>query len=135
MLMQLLIYQFIFIFSSNNNRFYNIYIDKILYEFDEANSPSFNIILLAKEKIQNNLEFNAYLISDDGKAQISLKCKNSNKKELKCPTTQNNFPINHKSKYYFYYNYFNSSKIFLNNERIFKDKNKISLIFKPEIYI
>ena len=136
MLMQLLIYQFIFIFifSSNHNRFYNIDIDKILYEFDEANSPSINIIILTKEKIQNNLEFNANLISDDGKDKISLQCKNANKKEIKCLIIQNYFSINLKSKYYFYYNYFNSSKIFLNNERIFKDKNKISLIFKPEIY-
>ena len=134
MLIQLLIYQFIFIFSSDHNRFYNICIDKILYEFDEANSPSINIIILTKEKIQNNFEFNANLISDDGKDQISLKCKNTNEKEIKCATAQNNFSINLKSKYYFYYNYFNNSKIFLNNERIFKDKNKISLIFKPEIY-
>ena len=134
MLIQLLIYQFILVFSSNHNRFYNICIDKILYEFDEENSPSINIIILTKEKIQNKFEFNANLISDDGKDQISLKCKNTNEKEIKCPTTQNNFSINLKSKYYFYYNYFNSSKILLNSERIFKDKNKISLIFKPEIY-
>ena len=134
MLIQLLIYQFIFIFSSNHNKFYNIYIDKILYEFDEANSPSINIIILTKDKIQNNLEFNANLISDDGKDQISLKCKNSKKKEIKCLIIQNFFSINLKNKYYFYYNYFNNSKIFLNNERIFKNKNKISLIFRPEIY-
>lgn len=135
MLIQLLINQFIFIFSSNHNKFYNIYIDKILYEFDEANSPSINIIILTKDKIQNNLEFNANLISNNGKDLINLKCKNSKKKEIKCLIIQNYFSINLKSKYYFYYNYFNNSKIFLNNEKIFKNKNKISLIFKPEIYI
>lgn len=134
MLIQLLINQFIFIFSSNHNKFYNIYIDKILYEFDEANSPSINIIILTKDKIQNNLEFNANLISNNGKDLINLKCKNSKKKEIKCLIIQNYFSINLKSKYYFYYNYFNNSKIFLNNEKIFKNKNKISLIFKPEIY-
>ena len=135
MAIKLLIYLFIFIFSSIQNKFYNIYLDKIIYEFSETNSSFIYVMILSKEQILENLKFNAYLKSDEGNNKFTLKCGNAGIKIIKCSSSknENNFLINFKAKYYFYYSCLDNCKVTLNNEPIFEDKNKISLIFKPEI--
>jgi hypothetical protein len=64
---------------------------------------------------------------------LFLKCFKINKKAIKCFSKKYNY-INHKLRYFFYYNCLNKCKFLLNNKTFFEDKNKISLIFKPEIY-
>ena len=62
-----------------------------------------------------------------------MKCLNKNKHLIKCLLSKKNITFNIKDKYYFFFNFSNTYKLTINNNKIFEDKNRISLIFKPEI--
>lgn len=134
MLKILLLYQFIYIFPLINNKLnYIINIVDIRYELAYTNYSIINVIILTQDKINNYLEFEAYLISEDKQNKLFLKCFNINIKTIKCFSKKKKY-FNQKLRYFFYYNCLNNCKLSLNNKTIYKDKNSISLIFKPEIY-
>ena len=129
----LLLYEFNHFLLLTKNNFTNININEIVYELTYSNSSIINVFILSQNKINIYLEFEAFLISENKQSKLLLKCFKINKKAIKCFSKKYNY-INLKIRYFFYYNCLNKCKFLLNNKTIFEDKNKISLIFKPQIY-
>ena len=119
--------------SGNNNNFHNINIKTILYELIYDDLPNIKIIILTQNIIINDdIKFKAYLKSIFNKIEYILECKIINN-IIECYILDSNYKLDIKYKYYFFYNLSDYYNLTLNYSKIFKDKNRISLIFKPEI--
>ena len=131
----LLLYLFsiVILLNDNNSYFYNINIKEIKYELSYNTFSILKIKLICKNIILKKIAFNAYLKSNSKGNAFLLKCLNINKHLIKCLLSKKNITFNIKDKYYFYFNFSNTYKLTINNNKIFEDKNRISLIFKPEI--
>ena len=78
-------------------------------------------------------EFNSYLKSSNNKYEFLLNCKIINNYLIECFLSKKNILFNIKEKYYFFFNSSDYYNLTFNGQKIFEDKNKKSLIFKPDI--
>ena len=120
-------------FNFINNILYNINIKEISYELNDKISSKIKVIIFSDYNLKNNVNFNAYLKSEDKNNKLLLKCSNKNLFIIECILIETLKNI--KQSYFFYYNCSNQTNIKFNNKCIYKDKNKISFIYKPYIYI
>ena len=118
--------------NSNNSLFFNINIKRILYEFKYNNLSFIKIKLISQNIILKKILFNAYLKSNSNKYDCLLKCLTIRDNLIEC-FSKKNLIFDIKDKYYFFFNSSNIHNLTINNNKIFEDKNKISLIFKPEV--
>ena len=90
---------------------------------------------IAKQIISeiNNMIFKAFLISDDNLKIFPLNCFNDQINIISC-SINNNITLDINKKYYFHFNQKKSfSSLYFDGKEKFDDKNRISLIFHPEI--
>jgi len=108
----------------------NINIESISYELTYNNYSVIKVVIKTFDEITNEISFNGYLKSEEGK-EYKLDCSNKFYDVIECYSGKNvTFDLD--DKFYFYYNKTNSIYSF-NEEVIFQDDKRISLLFKPEI--
>ena len=119
--------------KNNNENIETIKVLSISYELRYNNSLYIKVIINSCNNIINKLQFKAFLKSDDELNEFSLNCNNKGSNLIICLTTDNPI-LDKKKKYYFYYNKNrSSSSLAFNDQDIFSDNNRISLIFHPDI--
>ena len=132
----ILIFLFItnfFIIKCDSEDSNNINIETISYELTYNNYSVVKVVIKTNEEIEADISFIAYLKSEGENKEYRLNCSNTFYDVIECLSPRNiSFNIN--DKYYFYYNQTNS-KITFNENDIFEDEKRVSLIFKPEITI
>ena len=110
----------------------NINVVSISYELTYDNNSVVKVIIKAYDEIVYNINFKAYLKSDDEKTQYVLNCSNSFYDTIEC-LSERNITIDTQKKYFFYYSKGEKDKITFDEKNIYEDNKKISFIFKPEI--
>ena len=111
----------------------NINIQSIFYELTYNNYSVIKVTIKTFDEFESDISFTAYLRSVDEKKDYKLNCCHSVYDMIDC-YSERNITLNLNDKFYFYYNKTNS-KITLDENDIFEDDKKISLIFKPEISV
>ena len=129
----LYLFSFFILLYGKNNFIYNINTKEIIYELTYNNLSYIKTKLLCKSIILKKISFNAYLKSNSNKSELLLKCENINKYLIECIISNKNILFHNKDKYYFFFNSSDTYNLTINNNKIFKDKKRISLIFKPKI--
>ena len=127
MLLLFFLYKFYYI-----NTLENININFIKYELFYNNFTTVKVIISTHEEIKDNIEFDAFLNSENKNIQLLLKCSNINLFIIECISFTKQI-IDYQLKYYFYYNCMNNCNLIINKKKTFEDNNRISFIFKPYI--
>ena len=120
-----------FIYNDNYGNHDNINVVSISYELTYNNYSVVKVTIKAYDEIVYNINFNAYLKSDD-KNKYALNCSNFFYDTIEC-LSEPNISIDTSKKYYFYYEKGEKDKITFDGKTIYEDNKKISLIFKPEV--
>ena len=108
----------------------NINIESISYELTYNNYSVVKVVIKTFDELTNDISFIGYLKSEEGK-EYKLDCSNKFYDVLECYSGRNiTFDLD--DKFYFYYNKTKSVYSF-NEEDIFEDNKRVSLLFKPEI--
>jgi len=110
----------------------NIYINSITYELSYNEFSIIKVTIKLFDEINSDINFKAYLKSDNNNNEYILNCSNKYYDTIEC-LSQNNVTFHTHDYYYFYYKKENNMKYFFNGEAIFEDNKRISLIFKPFI--
>ena len=110
----------------------NINILSISYELAYSNTSIVKVVLKTYEEITNDLNFRAYLKSDEEEKSYPLKCSNTVLETIEC-YSERNIILNLEDKYYFYYQKAKIENLTLDGRETIEDDDKISLVFKPEI--
>lgn len=108
----------------------NINIESISYELTYNNYSVVKVVIKTFDEINYELSFIGYLKSEEGK-EYRLNCSNKFYDVIEC-YSKRNVSFNLEDKFYFYYNKTNSIYTF-NEQDIFEDSKRVSLLFKPEI--
>ena len=108
----------------------NINIESISYELTYNNYSVVKVVIKTSDEINKDISFIGYLKSDKGK-EYKLNCSNQFYEVIEC-YSERNITFDLDDKFYFYYNKKNSIYS-LNEEDIFEDNKRVSLLFKPEI--
>ena len=111
----------------------NINIQSIFYELTYNNYSVVKVTIKTYDEFESEISFTGYLKSVNEKKDYKLNCCHSVYDMIDC-YSERNITLNLNDKFYFYYNKTNS-KITLDENDIFEDDKKISLIFKPEISV
>ena len=131
---------FIFIFNLNiiiyncdNGECNRINVLYILYELSIDINPVLKVKIYISNNLHHFISFRAFLKTDDNLEIYSLNCFNEQFNLISCSINKNVTLDIHK-RYYFHFNQKkSSSSFFFNGKEMFDDKNRISLIFHPEI--
>ena len=131
---------YIFIFNLNiiinncDNKEYNkINVLSISYELLTNINPVLKVKIYISNNLNHSISFRAFLKTDDDLEIYPLNCINEQFNIISCSINKNITLDIHK-KYYFHFNQKKSfSSFFFNGKETFDDKNRISLIFHPEI--
>ena len=111
----------------------NINVLSISYEFSIDINPILKVKIYISNILSNSISFKAFLMSDDNLDIFSLICFNEQINIIFC-YINNNITLDINKKYYFHFNQKKSfSSLYFNGKKKFDDKNRISLIFHPEI--
>ena len=110
----------------------NINIQSISYELVYSNTSIVKVVLKTHEEITNDLNFRAYLKSDEEEKSYPLSCSNTVLETIEC-YSERNIILNLEDKYYFYFQKDKNENLTLDGRETMKDDDKISLVFKPEI--
>ena len=110
----------------------NINIVSISYELTYNDYSVVKVIIKTYNEIYNDIEFNAYLKSEEGNKKYLLNCSNTFYDSVEC-LSEKNITLNTDDKYYFYYEKGKNSNITIDERDNFEDVKRISLIFRPEI--
>ena len=109
----------------------NINILSIAYELTYNEKSVLKVILKTIDDLEMDVGFDALLKTDGGQKEYKLSCQNVSITLIECYSEKNvKFDLN--DKYYFYYK--TDGKITLDESDVLEDYNKITLIFKPEMY-
>jgi len=105
----------------------------ISYELSYDEFSVVRVILKTYNDLSYNVNFKAFLKTDDELHEHELECTNEFIDSIVC-LTQRNITLDTSKKYFFYYNKKKSgSEITIDDEDIYEDSNRVSLIFKPEL--
>ena len=126
-----------------NNEYYNEYdtyyanrnnidIVSITYELTYNNFSVVKVIIKSYDEIIKDINFKAYLKSEEEDKNYLLNCENTYYDTIEC-LSKRNISLNIEDKFYFYYEKDKKENITFDGEDIFEDNNRISLVFKPEI--
>ena len=108
----------------------NINIESVSYELTYNNYSVVKVVIKTFDELSKDISFIGYLKSEEGK-EYKLNCSNEFYDVIDCYSGRNvTFDLD--DKFYFYYNKTNSIYSF-NEEDIFEDDKRVSLLFKPEI--
>lgn len=118
---------------SNSEDVNNINVQSIFYELTYNNYSVIKVTIKTYDEFESDISFTAYLKSVDEEKDYKLNCCHSVYDMIDC-YSERNITLNLNDKFYFYYNKTNS-KITIDENDIFEDDKKISLIFKPEISV
>ena len=111
----------------------NINVLSISYEFSIDINPNLKVKIYMSNILSNSISFKAFLMSDDNLDIFSLICFNEQINIISC-YINNNITLDIHKKYYFHFNQKKSfSSLYFDGKKKFDDKNRISLIFHPEI--
>ena len=112
---------------------YNINTKTIQYSLTYEKSI-LKVLIKTVEKIQKKVKFIAFLLSDNSKNEHQLKCSYPHEDIIECKTKPG-LKLNINDTYHIYYNRSKNEKLIFDYENIMEDDKKISLIFKPDLYV
>ena len=110
----------------------NINIVSISYELAYNEFSVVKVIIKIYEGMYNNINFNAYLKSEDEDKEYLLNCSNSYYDTIEC-LSERDINLNTNDRFYFYYKKGKNDNITFDVSDIVEDDKRVSLIFKPEI--
>ena len=110
----------------------NINIVSISYELQYNNISVLKVIIKTYEEITNDINFIAYLKSEEEEKQYLLNCSNTFYDTIEC-LSERKISLNIEDKYFFYYEKGKNNNLTFDGSNILEDENRISLVFKPEI--
>ena len=110
----------------------NINIISISYELQYNNISVLKVIIKTYEEITNDINFIAYLKSEEEEKQYLLNCSNTFYDTIEC-LSERKISLNIEDKYFFYYEKGKNNNLTFDGSNILEDENRISLVFKPEI--
>ena len=91
-------------------------------------------IKLVDDGIKNKVKFVGFLRTEKEKKEYELNCSNPDKDLIVC-YSKPGLILNTSDRYYLYYNRSRGEKIIFDYDNILEDDKRISLIFKPELYV
>ena len=113
----------------------NINTDTIQYGLSYDNQTTVKVFIrLAEEGINNTVHFLGFLKSENEKKEYKLNCSNPDRETIIC-LSEPGLKLNTDDRFYVYYNRSQKEKIIFDYEDILEDDKRISLIFKPELYV
>ena len=105
----------------------------IIYELSYDEDSLVKVRLKTYYDLPYNINFKAFLKTDDELHEHVLECSNEFIDSIVC-FTKRNITLDTSKKYFFYYNKKKSgSDITIDGEDVYEDSNRVSLIFKPEL--
>lgn len=108
-------------------------IASITYELSYDDTSVVKVIIKTYYDLSYNINFKAFLKTDDELHEHELECSNEFIDSIIC-LTKRNITLDSSKKYFFYYNKKKSgSDITIDGEDTYEDSNRVSLIFKPEL--
>ena len=113
----------------------NINTETIQYGLSYDNTSIVKVFIkLVDEGIKNKVHFIGFLKTKSEKNEYVLNCTNPKKDVIEC-RSEPGLVLDTDDKYYFYYNRSRKEKIIFDYDDILDDDKRISLIFKPELYV
>lgn len=109
-----------------------IHITSISYELTYNDYSIIKIIIKTYNEIMYDINFDAYLKSEEEEKKYILHCKNTFLDTIECYTDKN-ITFNIEDKFYFYYEKGDKGKITFDGHDTYEDSKRISLVFKPSI--
>ena len=91
-------------------------------------------IKLVDDGIKNKINFVGFLKTESEKNEYELNCSNPTNDLIEC-VSKPGLILDTEDKYYLYYNRSRKEKIIFDYENTLDDDKRISLIFKPELYV
>ena len=112
---------------------YNINTKTIQYSLT-YNKSILKVQIKTEEKIKKKIKFIAFLRSENSKDEHKLRCSYPHEDIIECKT-KSGLKLDINDKYHIYYNRSRKEKLIFDYEDIMEDDKKISLIFKPDLYV
>ena len=112
---------------------YNINTKTIQYSLT-YNKSILKVQIKTEEKIKKKVKFIAFLRSENSKDEHKLRCSYPHEDIIECKT-KSGLKLDINDKYHIYYNRSRKEKLIFDYEDIMEDDKKISLIFKPDLYV
>ena len=109
-----------------------IHIISISYELTYNDYSIIKVIIKTYNEIMYDINFEAYLKSEEEEKKYILHCKNTFLDTIECYTDKN-ITFNIEDKFYFYYEKGDKGKITFDGHDKYEDSKRISLVFKPSI--
>ena len=124
-------------YIENNNDIYSndpnfIHITSISYELTYNDYSIIKVIIKTYNEIMYDINFDAYLKSEEEEKKYILHCKNTFLDTIECYTDKH-ITFNIEDKFYFYYEKGDKGKIMFDGLDTYEDSKRISLVFKPSI--
>ena len=110
----------------------NINLVSISYELTYNIFSVVKVIIKTYDDILNDINFKAYLKSEEEDKNYTLSCTSTYYDTVEC-LSERNISLNIEDKFYFYYEKGKKGNITFDGEDTIEDHNKVSLVFKPQI--
>ena len=112
---------------------YNINTATIQYSLTYKKSI-LKVAIKTEDKIKQKINFVAFLRSENNNKEYKLKCLYPHEDIIECKP-KSGLILDVNDKYHIYYNRSNKEKLIFDYEDIMEDDKRISLIFKPDLYV
>ena len=112
---------------------YNINTATIQYSLTYKKSI-LKVSIKTEDKIKQKINFVAFLRSENNNKEFKLKCLYPHEDIIECKP-KSGLILDVNDKYHIYYNRSNKEKLIFDYEDIMEDDKRISLIFKPDLYV
>ena len=112
---------------------YNINTATIQYSLTYKKSI-LKVSIKTEDKIKKKINFVAFLRSENNNKEYKLKCLYPHEDIIECKP-KSGLILDVNDKYHIYYNRSNKEKLIFDYEDIMEDDKRISLIFKPDLYV
>ena len=113
----------------------NINTETIQYGLSYDNTTVVKVFIkLVDEGIKNKVNFVAFLKNQNETKEYALNCSNPSNDLIVC-FSEPGIQLNTSDKYFVYYNRSRNESIIFDYENLLEDDKRISLIFKPELYV
>ena len=112
---------------------YNINTATIQYSLTYKKSI-LKVSIKTEDKIKQKINFVAFLRSENNNKEYKLKCLYPHEDIIECKP-KSGLILDVNDKYHIYYNRSNKEKLIFDYEDIMEDDKRISLIFKPDLYV
>lgn len=121
-------------FKPENKNTTNINTDTIQYGLTYDDTSVVKVFIKLVEKLKKNVKFVAFLKSQYKKKEYLLNCSNTSKDLIEC-YSEPNIQLDTEDRYYIYYNRSRNETILFDYLNVLEDDKRISLIFKPGLYV